>query len=113
MRKADLVNIITEKTGVPKVDVLVTLEMFFKEVKNSLSQIEDNQKKIQSAGLILHYGRKVVKKLEKKVFWLKEDLEQIFKDNLHLGELLLILCEKKKIKMYVDDKHRILIKNSN
>ena len=41
MRKADLVNLITEKTGVPKVDVLVTLEMFFKEVKNSLSDGEN------------------------------------------------------------------------
>ena len=29
MRKADLVATISEKTGVPKVDVLVTLEMFF------------------------------------------------------------------------------------
>ena len=36
MRKADLVSSISEKTGVPKVDVLVTLEMFFKEVKSSL-----------------------------------------------------------------------------
>jgi len=37
MRKADLVTTIAEKTGVPKVDVLVTLEEFFKEVKQSLS----------------------------------------------------------------------------
>lgn len=36
MRKADLVAIISEKTGVPKVDVLVTLESFFREVKGSL-----------------------------------------------------------------------------
>ena len=35
MRKADLVTAISEKTGVPKVDVLVALETFFKEVKNS------------------------------------------------------------------------------
>lgn len=37
MRKADLVNQIAEKTGIPKVDVLVTLETMFKEVKDTLS----------------------------------------------------------------------------
>ncbi len=36
MRKADIVNQIAETTGVPKVDVLVTLEAFFKEVKDSI-----------------------------------------------------------------------------
>lgn len=41
MRKADLINAISEKTGIPKVDVLVTLESFFKEVKDSLSQGEN------------------------------------------------------------------------
>ncbi|MEM9919489.1 MAG: HU family DNA-binding protein [Bacteroidota bacterium] len=41
MRKADLVAAIAEKTGVPKVDVLVTLEMFFKEVKNALADSEN------------------------------------------------------------------------
>ena len=38
MRKADLINQISEKTGIPKVDVLVTLETMFKEVKTSLPQ---------------------------------------------------------------------------
>lgn len=37
MRKADLINKISEKTGIPKVDVLVTLETMFKEIKSSLS----------------------------------------------------------------------------
>ena len=32
MRKADLINSISEKTGIPKVDVLVTLESAFKEM---------------------------------------------------------------------------------
>ena len=41
MRKADLVAAISEKTGVAKVDVLVTLEEFFKEVKSSLSAGEN------------------------------------------------------------------------
>ena len=38
MTKADIINRIAEKTGVPKVDVLVTLESFFKEVKGTLEQ---------------------------------------------------------------------------
>lgn len=41
MRKADLINAISEKTGIPKVDVLVTLESFFKEVKDNLAQGEN------------------------------------------------------------------------
>ncbi len=40
MRKADIVNSIAEKTGIPKVDILVALETFFKEVKTSLVQGE-------------------------------------------------------------------------
>ena len=41
MRKADLVNQIAEKTGIPKVDVLYTLETMFKEVKNTLASGEN------------------------------------------------------------------------
>lgn len=41
MRKADLINKISEKTGIPKVDVLVTLETMLKEIKNSLSEGEN------------------------------------------------------------------------
>lgn len=41
MRKADLINIISDKTGIPKVDVLVTLETMFKEVKESLAKGEN------------------------------------------------------------------------
>lgn len=37
MRKADLISKISEKTGIPKVDVLVTLETMFKEVKATLA----------------------------------------------------------------------------
>ena len=36
MTKADIIQQIAEKTGVPKVDVLVTIEAFFKEVKGAL-----------------------------------------------------------------------------
>ena len=41
MRKSDLVAAISEKTGVPKVDVLVALENFFSEVKQSLAKGEN------------------------------------------------------------------------
>lgn len=41
MRKADLVNQISEKTGIPKVDVLITLETMFKEIKESLGKGEN------------------------------------------------------------------------
>ncbi len=40
MRKADIVGTIAEKTGIPKVDILVALETFFKEVKTSLIEGE-------------------------------------------------------------------------
>ena len=41
MRKADLVNRISDKTGIPKVDVLMTLETAFREIKDSLSKGEN------------------------------------------------------------------------
>jgi DNA-binding protein HU-beta len=41
MRKADVVTKVAESTGVPKVDVLFTLETFFKEVKNSVKNGEN------------------------------------------------------------------------
>jgi DNA-binding protein HU-beta len=36
MRKADLISQISDNTGIPKVDVMVTLETMFKEIKKSL-----------------------------------------------------------------------------
>ena len=59
MRKADLVAAISEKTGVPKVDVLVTLETFFKEVKSSLADGENVY--------IRGFGSFVIKKRAKKI----------------------------------------------
>jgi DNA-binding protein HU-beta len=41
MRKADLINKISDKTGIPKVDVLVTLETMFKEIKTSMASGEN------------------------------------------------------------------------
>ena len=41
MRKADVIAKIAETTGVPKVDVLVSVEQIFKEVKTSLEKGEN------------------------------------------------------------------------
>ena len=41
MRKADLVNRISEKTGIPKVDLLVSIEAFCKEIKEALASGEN------------------------------------------------------------------------
>jgi DNA-binding protein HU-beta len=41
MRKADLINRISDKTGIAKVDVLVTLEALFTEVKKTLGEGEN------------------------------------------------------------------------
>lgn len=59
MRKADLVATIAEKTGVPKVDVLVSLEGFFSEVKASLIDGENVY--------IRGFGSFVLKKRARKV----------------------------------------------
>ena len=41
MKKADLINTISDQTGIPKVDVLVTLESFFLNVKDTLIEGEN------------------------------------------------------------------------
>jgi DNA-binding protein HU-beta len=59
MRKADLVNAISEKTGVAKVDVLVSLEELFKEIKTTMTNGENVY--------IRGFGSFVIKKRAKKV----------------------------------------------
>jgi DNA-binding protein HU-beta len=59
MRKADIVNIIAEKTNVPKVDVLVALETFFQEVKTTMA----NGENVYVRG----FGSFVIKRRAKKV----------------------------------------------
>ena len=59
MRKADLVSSIADQTGIPKVDVLVTLETFFKEIKDSLQEGE--------AVFIRGFGSFIVKKRAAKI----------------------------------------------
>lgn len=36
MRKQDIVNIIADKTGIPKVDILITLETLFEETRDAV-----------------------------------------------------------------------------
>ena len=59
MRKSDLDAAISEKTGVPKVDVLVALESFFSEVKDTLADGENVY--------IRGFGSFIIKKRAKKV----------------------------------------------
>ena len=59
MRKADLVNRISDRTGIAKVDVLVTLESFFKEIKESLK----NGENVYVRG----FGSFIVKKRKQKI----------------------------------------------
>ncbi len=54
-----MIAIISEKTGIAKVDVLVTLEAFFKEVKDSLYEGENVY--------IRGFGSFIVKKRAKKI----------------------------------------------
>ena len=59
MRKADLVNAISEKTGVAKVDVLVSLEALFKEIKATLQGGENVY--------VRGFGSFIIKKRAKKI----------------------------------------------
>lgn len=59
MRKADLVNRIADKTGIAKVDVLVSIEQLFKEIKESLKSGENVY--------VRGFGSFVTKKRAKKI----------------------------------------------
>jgi len=59
MRKADLVNKISEKTGIAKVDVLVSIEALFKEIKESLKTGENVY--------VRGFGSFITKKRAKKI----------------------------------------------
>jgi DNA-binding protein HU-beta len=70
MRKVDIVTKVSELTGVAKVDVLVTLEAFFKEVKNSLKEGENvyvrgfgsfvTKKRAQKVGRIIKRNESII-----------------------------------------------------
>lgn len=65
MRKADLVSIISDKTGVPKVDVLVALEAFFEEIKHSLSEGENVYVRGFGSFVVRHRARKIGRDIQR------------------------------------------------
>ncbi len=67
MRKADLVSTIADKTGVPKVDVLVALETFFTEVKESLTKGENVYVRGFGSFVIKKRARKIGRHIKKNV----------------------------------------------
>lgn len=67
MRKADLVNKISDKTGVPKVDVLVALESFFKEVKDSLKAGENVYIRGFGSFIVKERAKKIGRNIKKNV----------------------------------------------
>jgi len=58
MRKADLVTQISDRTGIAKVDVLVTVEAMFKQIKESLKSGEPV--------FVRGFGSFIIKKRAKK-----------------------------------------------
>lgn len=67
MRKADLISEISEKTGIAKVDVLVTLEAFFKEVKEALASGENVYIRGFGSFITKKRARKVGRNIKKNV----------------------------------------------
>ena len=59
MRKADLVNKISDRTGISKVDVMVTIEQLFKEIREAMKGGENVY--------VRGFGSFVVKKRKQKI----------------------------------------------
>ncbi len=59
MRKIDIVTRISDQIGIPKADVVLSLEQFFKEVKSSLTKGENVY--------VRGFGSFIVKKRAKKL----------------------------------------------
>jgi DNA-binding protein HU-beta len=67
MRKADLITKISDKTGIPKVDVLVTLETMFKEIKASLASGENLYVRGFGSFIIKKRAAKIGRNIKKNV----------------------------------------------
>ena len=59
MTKADVINVISQKTGIDKADVSASLEGFFTVVKNSLSEGENVYVRGFGSFVIKHRKQKV------------------------------------------------------
>lgn len=67
MRKIDIINTISEKTGIAKVDVLVALESFFKEVKDTLASGENLYVRGFGSFIVKKRARKIGRNIKKNV----------------------------------------------
>lgn len=67
MRKADVISRVAEKTGVPKVDVLVSLESFFTEVKEALASGENVYIRGFGSFVTKRRARKVGRNIKKNI----------------------------------------------
>lgn len=63
MRKAELVTKISERTGIPKVDILVTVENMLKEIKNEVSKGEG----VTLRGFGTFYAKKRASKVARNI----------------------------------------------
>lgn len=67
MRKADIVQKISHKTGIAKVDVLVALESFFAEVKESIQNGENVYIRGFGSFILKKRARKIGRNIKKNV----------------------------------------------
>lgn len=67
MRKADIISRVADKTGVPKVDVLMSLETFFSEVKETLSSGDNVYIRGFGSFVTKRRARKVGRNIKKNV----------------------------------------------
>ncbi len=103
MRKEDLINQISEKTGIPKVDVLVTLETMFKEVKKSLSDGENIYIRGFGSFIIKKRAAKIGRNIKKNVaVEIPEHFIPAFKP---AKEFMLEIKSSKNIKEVPAEKH--------
>ena len=64
MRKVDLVSKISDATGVPKVDVLVTIEAMFKEIRDTLATGDNVYVRGFGSFIVKKRGRKVGRNIQ-------------------------------------------------
>ncbi|MBC8173419.1 MAG: integration host factor subunit beta [Chitinophagales bacterium] len=67
MRKADLVNRIAEKTGITKVDVLVSIEAFCKEIKEVMAEGEQVYIRGFGSFIIKTRAKKIGRNIKKNI----------------------------------------------
>ena len=67
MRKAELITQIAEKTGIPKVDVIMTLETMFREIKEARSQGEHSYIRGFGSFIIKRRAPKIGRNIKKNI----------------------------------------------